>query len=257
MHRYLLLVVSGLLAAATVAQPTGKVKTPQELAWLAYKATFKFNDRWSANMDVQDRIFINPVAQHQAVIRPTVTRTLGPGWDLGAGFCLFLQSPHDPRSTSDLVVPELRPHLEINAKQHVRYFRIVQRFKAEARYFHEVEDGALAGGFAFSNFRLRYRAGLDVPLVKTGANSREQLGLSISNELMLNAGSRITYNVFDQNRVYLGLYTAVSPGLTVELGYLNWYQQRPSGVDFYDRHIVRLGINQKFGGGKKATRGTG
>jgi hypothetical protein len=240
------------LAVPARAQQPEKSKTEQELAWLAYKITYRFNERWSANMDAQERMFTSPVAQHQMVFRPTATRTLGPGWDVGLGFCYFLQSPHDPLSTSDLVVPELRPHIEFNLKQKARYFRISHRYKAEARYFHEVENGELEGGYAFSNFRLRYRIGLDLPLIKSKQGELDRLGLTVSDELMVNAGSRIVQNVFDQNRVYIGLYAAINPGLTLEVGYTNWFQQRPSGSDFYDRHILRIGVNQKFGGKKKA-----
>lgn len=76
----------------------GKVKTRQDLAWLAYKATLKFNHRCSVNLDLQDRTFIHPLSRHRAVVRPTATRALGSGGDLGAGFRVFLQYPHDPRS---------------------------------------------------------------------------------------------------------------------------------------------------------------
>lgn len=238
------------MAMPVVAQQTDKHITTQELAWLAYKATWRFDQRWSANMDVQERVTINPVAQHLAGARATLTRTLGAGWDLGAGLCLFLQSPNDPYAPSDLIVPELRPHVELAAKQKMRYFHMVQRYKAEARWFHNVENGALAPGYAFGNFRLRYRIGLDVPLLKATSGDQEWLGCSISNELMVNAGKRITYNVFDQNRAYLGFYANVCPNLTVELGYLNAFQQRPSGHDFHDLHIVRLGVNQKLGRAK-------
>ena len=53
---------------------------------------------------------------------------------------------------------------------------------------------------------------MDIPLGMASASGRERSGLSLSDELMVNAGSRIMYNVFDQNRVYVGLYTAVGPG---------------------------------------------
>lgn len=254
MPRFLLLLALLGCAGRNHAQQTSKNVVEQELAWLAYKATYRFNDRWSVNMDVQERFFVNPAAQHQSVFRPTATRVLGTGWDLGAGMCLYLQSPNDPHAPSYLVVPELRPHVELNGKQQLRYFRVVQRIKAEARYFHAVEGDALGEGYAFRNFRLRCRIGLDVPLVTAGAGRLERLGFAASDELLVNAGSRILYNVFDQNRVYLGLYSALSPGLTIELGYLNWFQQRQSGRDFYDRHILRLGVNQKFGRAMRAPK---
>ena len=41
-----------------------------------------------------------------------------------------------------------------------KYFNVNQRFKVEARFFHQTENNELVGGYQFSNFRMRYQLGL-------------------------------------------------------------------------------------------------
>jgi hypothetical protein len=57
---------------------------------------------------------------------------------------------------------------------------------------------------------------------------------------MLNAGPTIVYNHFDQNRIYVGIEQVLSKKFSMELGYLNWYQQTASGDRFFSRDIIRL-----------------
>lgn len=230
--------------------------TTQDLVWFAYTSTYKFNDHWSVSLDVQERRFINPGAQHQFLIRPTLIRSLGSGWDAGFGGCVFWQSPQDPYSTSTLVVPELRPHAELNQRQKLRYFNINQRYKVEARFFHNTEGQELASGYTFGSIRIRYRFGIDVPLVRTADKKLDRLTFRVNDEILINAGEKIVANTFDNNRFYVGLASNITPGLAVEVGYMNWFQERSSGKDFYDRNIARIAIAQKFGSHKKATPST-
>jgi ribosomal protein S26 len=59
---------------------------------------------------------------------------------------------------------------------------------------------------------------------------------------MINAGKNAVYNSFDQNRVYVGLQYGISSAVAVELGYMNSFQQRKTGIDYFDRNIIRLSI---------------
>lgn len=70
--------------------------------------------------------------------------------------------------------------------------------------------------------------------------NNQSLKLKVYDELLVNAGKSIVYNRFDHNRIYAGLSYAVLKGIEVEAGYLNWYQQRPAGDQFYNRHILNF-----------------
>ncbi len=190
--------------------------------------------------EVQERHFYQPLVQHQLVFRTNLDRRILDDINVSLGFVVFLQSPNDPESESTLMVPELRTDFGFNAKKKYKYFNVNQRFKVKARFFHQTENNELVGGYQFSNFRMRYQLGLNIPLIKK--QDAEKLILKIKDEVMFNFGKNIVKNVFDQNRIYIGLNYPMNKNLAFEAGYLNWFQQRPSGTDFYNRDIIRFSV---------------
>lgn len=212
----------------------------QQLLWYGYYNKLQINQNWVLNSEVQERHFYQPLVQHQLVFRTNLDRRILDDINVSLGFVVFLQSPNDPESESTLMVPELRTDFGFNAKKKYKYFNVNQRFKVEARFFHQTENNELVGGYQFSNFRIRYQLGLDIPLIKK--QDAEKLILKIKDEVMFNFGKNIVKNVFDQNRIYIGLNYPMNKNLAFEAGYLNWFQQRPSGTDFYNRDIIRFSV---------------
>lgn len=216
----------------------------QQLLWYGYYNKLQINKNWVLNSEVQERHFYQPLVQHQLVFRTNLDRRILDDINVSLGFVVFLQSPNDPESESTLMVPELRTDFGFNAKKKYKYFNVNQRFKVEARFFHQTENNELVGGYQFSNFRMRYQLGLDIPLIKK--QDAEKLILKIKDEVMFNFGKNIVKNVFDQNRIYIGLNYPMNKNLAFEAGYLNWFQQRPSGTDFYNRDIIRFSVFHKI-----------
>lgn len=212
----------------------------QQLLWYGYYNKLQINQNWVLNSEVQERHFYQPLVQHQLVFRTNLDRRILDDINVSLGFVVFLQSPNDPESESTLMVPELRTDFGFNAKKKYKYFNVNQRFKVESRFFHQTENNELVGGYQFSNFRMRYQLGLDIPLIKK--QDAEKLILKIKDEVMFNFGKNIVKNVFDQNRIYIGLNYPMNKNLAFEAGYLNWFQQRPSGTDFYNRDIIRFSV---------------
>lgn len=242
--RGIILAIVGMLTAATLyAQSTGRQVTEQQLIWYAYNNTLEFSPKWSVNTDFHERRFINPDEQHQFLARSQLRYMLGKNWDASFGFTYFLQSPHDPNATNKLVVPELRPHVQLDYRQSINNkLNIGHRYRVEKRFFRNTADGELADGYT-TNYRIRYRLGLEYQLATI---NQLPLKVKVNDEIHINAGERITYNWFDQNRIYAGLSYAVHKNVTVEAGYLKWFQQRSAGNQFYSRDIINLTINHKI-----------
>ena len=216
----------------------------QQLVWYAYFNTIRFDTTWSLITEIQKRHFVNPNAPHQFLIRSQLRRKLGAGWDVAAGMCIFYQHSNDPESDNDLVVPELRPHLEFNLRQKIQSFRIEQRYKVEARFFHNTNTTHmdLEEGYTYGTLRFRYWLQLIIPLVKF--NEKQNLSLKVGDEILLNVGKKIVNNVFDQNRLFASLIMAFTPSFSLEAGYMNGFQQQSSGDDYYNRDILRLSLHQ-------------
>ena len=225
--------------------------TNQDVIWYGLFTTFEINEKWYVQNEFQERHFVNPTAQHQFLIRTHVHRLLGKsGWETSLGMCLFLQNSNDPNSTNRLTVPELRPHIEFAYKPKSEKITFDHRYRVEARFYHNTNTirSELEDGFNFGNFRFRYRLQSTIPLFKVA--KKRYFKLKISDEIHLNAGNKISKNVFEQNRFYGGISYNILQDLSFDIGYLNWFQQRPTG-DFYNRNILRFTFFHKLSSHKK------
>ena len=100
--------------------------------------------------------------------------------------------------------------------------------------------------YNFNSFRFRYLLGWTFPIIKNKNKTEELVFVKIQDEIMINAGSKIVQNTFDQNRIYFALNYKISNKFSVETGYLNSFQQQPTGDDFFNRNILRLTIFQNI-----------
>lgn len=231
-----------------------KTITSQQQIWFAYLQNLKINDRFSIQTDIQERHFIAPVKQGQFLMRSTFKTAIRENWDFGVGFAFFLSNT-DPSIDYNLEVPEVRPYIEFNNKQPFKRVMISHRYRLESRFFHNVNGKELADGFSFGSMRFRYQFGLDILLNKP-KEDKNTFKLRVLDEMMLNFGSKIKYNLFDQNRVYVMLQYAPVRSVAFEIGYLNWFQQRSSGDKYFNRNILRFAIIHNLSIPKKEKKQT-
>lgn len=217
-----------------------KQVTHQSMYWIRYYGKYQFSPKWGATLEFEDRRFFHDNRQLNLLLpRVAVTRSLGSGWNAALGFTYFLAAnPGDGYKPIAVTAPELRPHEELSYKQKIKDLTISHRYRLEERFVRKSDADHLLSGYNF-NFRFRYQLQLQYPLIKkeTAAGT---LNIKVSDEPMLNFGHSIVRNFFDQNRFYVALNYGISKSIQVELGYINWFQERSSGDQYYDRDIARF-----------------
>ena len=95
-------------------------------------------------------------------------------------------------------------------------------------------------GYNF-NFRFRYQLTADYIVFKS-KDKKQSVSLRAADEIMVNAGKNIVYNMFDQNRIYGAVLYQPVRDFTFELGYMYLFQQRSSGSQYLHGDIIRLNI---------------
>lgn len=205
----------------------------QHLLWTRYYLKFKLNNNYQIKQEIEERTYWFPWRQHQFVSRTFAERKLGKGWNAGLGFTYFLQSlPHGPEITDFTNQLELRPLLEIAYAQIISEKLILHhRYWSEFRFFEQPN-----GSFDYGNNRTRYK-------IEIRYSPIQQLTFKAFDEILINIGGKIVQNVFDQNRYGASVQYMPIENFGFELGYFNWYQQQKSGVDFYNRNIIRFTIH--------------
>ncbi|BDD06723.1 DUF2490 domain-containing protein [Aureibacter tunicatorum] len=208
----------------------------QKLLWIRYFLKLKLTETYQIKHEFEERTYCFPWRQHQFVSRTHLARKMNYGWNTAIGFTYFVQSlPHDPEISNFENNIELRPQLEVANKQPISSkFSIHHRYWSEFRFFEQPDHS-----FDFENIRIRYKLELRYALSK-------QLTVKAFDEIHLNIGKKITQNVFDQNRYGTSIHYMPVENFGFEIGYFNWYQQRASGIDFFNRHIIRFTIHHEI-----------
>jgi len=214
----------------------------QSLLWTRYYNLLTINDKWSVHSEFDNRIFINPVKQNLYVIRFQGRYKINDNLDAGAGFAHFSVATQEPEITYYFNVPEYRGQQDIIWKKDFGKITLIQRFQVEERFFHNANKEGLLPGTTFY-WRFRYRIHGERIFWK---KENQFLKAILSDEIMINAGENIVENTFDQNRIYVALQYGINKNIALEVGYLNSFQQRASGVDYFDRDIIRFTFYHKI-----------
>lgn len=230
--------------ALAIAQPASKTITHQKMIWARYAQRLIFNDKWSVYGEIETRRFAAPDKQHQWLVpRLTLFYKTKNKIDFGLSNALFLHTLPQNEFSAERLRPEIRPHQEMSLHQGLGKNKITHRYIVEERFLHKTAQGALVSGWDF-RLRFRYRIQIQIPIVSE--DKRIPVHLRLYDEIFINSSPEVVYNVFDHNRLYAGFSFTFSDQWSSEIGYINWFQQQPSGQDFFDRHILRITLSHSI-----------
>lgn len=230
------------LACSFLNAQTTKNVDHQSLLWTRYYNLLNITNKWSLHSEFDNRVFLNSLEQNLSLIRVQGRYKINSEIEIGAGYVYFSVSTQDPQLTYSFNVPEYRGQQDIIWKQDIGKFVIGQRFQVEERFFHNADKVELLQGTTFF-WRFRYRLQGEYNIWK---KDNQYLKAIINDELMINGGKNVAKNTFDQNRIYAALQYGVNKKIALEIGYLNSFQQRASGVDYFNRDIIRFTLFHKI-----------
>lgn len=219
----------------------------QSLLWTRYYNLLTINDKWTVHSEFDNRIFINSAEENLYEFRTQGRYKINKDFEVGAGFAYFSVASQDPEISSNFTIPEYRGQQDIIWKQNIGRITFLQRFQVEERFFHNSNKEELVAGTTFY-WRFRYRLQGEYSFWK---KENQSLKVLLSDEIMMNGGENVAKNTFDQNRIYAALQYGVNKNIALELGYLNSFQQRASGVDYFNRDIIRFTFFHKISLHKK------
>jgi hypothetical protein len=227
-----------ILARTGITAQTQKNIDHQNLLWTRYYNQVEINPKWSIHSEFDNRVFLDSIVQNLFVIRVQGRHKISEQVELGAGIVYFSVATQVPEVNLGFNIPEYRLQQDLTWKKNWSKIVLNQRFQIEERFFQNADGQGLTTGTTFF-WRFRYRLQGEYTFWR---NEKRYLKAIVYDEIMINAGKNAVYNSFDQNRVYVGLQYGISSAVAVELGYMNSFQQRKTGIDYFDRNIIRLSI---------------
>jgi hypothetical protein len=135
--------------------------------------------------------------------------------------------------------PEHRPWQQIQWHNNKPNLRVMQWVRLEERFRRKIAAPDQLGEGHDFNYRVRQNILLLFPLSKKPFEAGT-LSAIANNEVFLNFGKEIVLNTFDQNRLFFGLAYHVNAHDQVHAGYMNLYQQQPSGSQYRMVHTARI-----------------
>ena len=113
--------------------------------------------------------------------------------------------------------------------------KLMQRIRNEQRWQDVIVQDKKTSSRKFTD-RVRYLLNATIPVFK----NKKLPQLVIGDELALNFGKEVTYNTFDQNRLFFGIKQSITPNLGFDAGYMNILQQKSTGNSYIKGDVMRL-----------------
>jgi hypothetical protein len=241
MKKHIIFSLLVLYFGALNAQNTREY-TNNSNAWFMYFGTHKIADKWSLHLEAQLRRSDGVAKPQQLLLRGGLNYHINPQVTVTAGYAYIETYPYGGfPAKSDF--PENRIWEQLQLKNQVGNFEWISRFRLEQRYVHTpvlVGTTCEAGDAVYSNrFRLLNR--FSIPF-KGKTIVDKSFYLSVYDELMVNFGKNVQYNLFDQNRAYVALGYKLPKVGRLEVGYLNQTIVKSDGKKIENNHTFQVGL---------------
>lgn len=245
---YLLLInmccISTITAQVT-SNPPNKEFAYNTNVWMMYNGTHKLSAKWKWYTEVQWRKnewLKNPL---QLQLRTTFDYKAGEKITTSLGYVWTETDPYGNQPSSNYDFGEHRPFEQIVIDNKLGRFNISHRYRFEQRFsetkIYSASDSAyFHDSWSYKN-RFRYRFQVNIPLNKKEIENKT-LFLTVYDELFISFGKNVKKNMFDQNRIFVGLGYKVNSALGFQVGYVLQSILKSDGFKFEQNHTAVIGI---------------
>ncbi len=242
-----------LLAWLTLSLPASaqvRTFTSNVNGWLVYTGSHKVSPKWGVHLEAQIRRHDVVKSWQQLFLRAGVNYHFNEHVFATAGYAFAETYPYGEFHVSHRF-PEHRIWEQLQIRQYLGRSEWIHRFRLEQRFVrvpltHDSEEP-----FVYSN-RMRYMHRVSIPI---GAReiSPGKYYVSFFDEVMIAFGKEVRFNVFNQNRAYMGFGYCLPGRGRLEMGYMNQLDFKGDGVRVENNHTIQLSLSSPlaFYGRKK------
>ncbi|MCU0435277.1 MAG: DUF2490 domain-containing protein [Bacteroidia bacterium] len=206
-------------------------------AWYVIMGNHRLTSKWGLHTEVQLRRagIISPTQQH--LFRVGADYRLRDNIIFTAGYCYVYTGSYGKQPTS-LPFNEHRGWQQVLLTHAIGRARFQHRYRLENRWLERYNSTSQRNEVVYVN-RFRYRLQLTIPINKVEMTSGTFFA-AVNDELWVNFGKQIRFNVFDQNRAYAGFGYQFNAACNVQLGYLNQLIFKSDGIRVENNHTLQL-----------------
>lgn len=230
------------LAAPATARAQARVTRENLNAWFTVSGDVRLSRRWYLDYDPSLRLSGPADEMQQLLLRFGMRFQPAPAVRLTSGYAFVDTWPYG-KLPSAFRFPEHRMWEQIQLSQAVGRVAVSHRYRLEQRWLGRValeDEEARVQNWVRTN-RFRYRILGTLPLRGKSLDDGE-FYLTASDEVFLNWGANVQYNVFDQNRLVLAIGRSFTEKLRVEVGYLDQLIAKANGRQLERNHTIVLSV---------------
>ncbi len=238
-----MLFVISLFSAQLIAQ---RSYTTNPNGWFMYMGDHKFSRNWGIHLEAQFRRNNIIAKPQQLLLRTGLNYHFNSNVFATIGYAFVETYPYGAFAVKK-AFPESRLWEQIQLKNQVGAFEIVNRFRLEQRFSSlPVLSGIdyVVGDEVFTNrFRVLNRVSLPF---KGKAIVDKSLYITAYDEMMVSFGKNVALNIFDQNRAYLALGYKIPKIGRLEVGYMNQLVFKGDGKKVENNNTLQVGLSANF-----------
>jgi hypothetical protein len=236
--KQLLIIVLILISFLGNGQKTISYSNQQ---WFQYYNLLKINPKLTLLSDVGYR-YISAFSYRSLYL----TR-IGLGYEIKPGFRVSGRIAHlGVYNLGQLNKVEFRGSQGLLHVKNTALGKMIQHFRIEERIFKDILNGKIQSENEF-NFRFRYQFSLTFPLLKLSSKDPDKkLLFSIGNEIFINSGKNITYNIYNQNRILIGPVVHLNSNLFLNLLYCHQFKSKNLPNDYNQDYVMWIKLFHKI-----------
>ena len=231
-HAPILLIIL-FIANSLTAQITHRVVNNQTQSWMSLNSTERFTSKWGIVADLHYRanqLFATP---NFYFVRTGANYWLKDNITFTIGYAHMWLAPTTLGWHTYSNENRIYEQAQIVSK--IGNVTMLHRIRNEQRWQEKIAADTSTHTNKFSD-RVRYLASFTIPIVK----NPHYPSLVISDELCVQTGKEIIYNVFDQNRFFVGIKETINKRLSFDLGYMLLDQEKADGYHYDQNHTFRF-----------------
>lgn len=205
---FVIIAVSNTLYAQDVRSRTANTN-----AWFMYFGNHKISERIGIHAEVQIRRHDIASEWQQLLLRTGIDYYLKDNHRITAGYAFIETHPYGTFAVPQSF-PEHRLWQQFTTTQTLGKVNLNHRYRLEQRMIGNATTGEFKNGRYENRFRYMAKATMNI------TQSANPVFAALYNELFINFGKDVAYNIFDQNRLYGAIGFTFSPALKLEVGYL-------------------------------------
>ncbi len=245
--------LSVLFAGKAEAQNSRQVSN-QWHGWYMYFGTHKLSKKFNLLTEYQWRRADVITTWQQSLARVALEYKVADNVATAAGYGFIITYPYGDQPVA-FAFNEHRAfeQLVLTHKSTSGRFNYSHRYRLEQRWMESVvanTDGSPRHDSWIYRNRVRYMFRVNIPLNKA-AMEKGAIFLSLYDEVFVNFGKNVNYNIFDQNRFYTALGYQFLKNANIQLGYMNQTIQKSDGKRLENNNTLQVALTYNLDFTKK------